>query len=427
VTRLIAVYDAGSVRTAEIASGLGRLGEVVFAVPASAAATGLLTVMRELGDVVTLEGSTAEQVRALAARSPDAIVTFSERTLRQTAALAHGLGLPFHSPATAELLTDKHLQRQRLREAGVDGVRSRPVSHPDGLPAAVDAVGLPAIVKPRRSEGSRNTFLITDRSRGAELAAALLAPDGRGERELVVEEYLRGRDSAPLGDYVSVESLVAAGEVAHVAVTGKLPLVPPFREIGHFWPSALPEGDRLAVERLAGGALRALGVRMGVTHTEVKLTPDGPRIIEVNGRLGGLVNDLSLPAAGLDLVETAGRLALGRGAPPFAVRDEAVFYLHHNPAPTVPCTLESVDGARAVRSLPGIRSYRTVIRPGSAIEGGVHTNLLDVLSGQAPDHAGMLATIDAALDALRFSFTLSSGTVSVGARSLRRCWEDVPP
>lgn len=425
MTRLLVVYDAGSARTGEIASGLRALGQVTFAVPASAATPRLLTVMRELGDVVTLEGGTEEQVRSLAARSPDAILTFSERMLRHTAALAEGLGLPFHTTATTELLTDKQRQRQALREAGVDSVRSCLLSRAEELAAAIEATGLPAIVKPRRSEGSRNTFLVTNPARGAELVAALLAPDGQGERELVVEEFLRGRDSAPYGDYVSVESLVAGGEVTHLAVTGKLPLVPPFREIGHFWPAALPEPDREAVEDLARDALRALGARLGIFHTEVKLTPCGPRIIEVNGRLGGLVNELSVPAAGLDLIEVAGRLALGDRAPCFAVRDDAVFYLHHNPAPTVPCRLDSVDGARDVRSLPGVRSYRIVIRPGSAIEGGVHTNLLDVLGGRAPDHATMLATIDAALDALRFTFTLPSGPVTVPARSLRRIWEDL--
>jgi len=421
VTRLVVVYDAGSARTGEIASSLSGLGRVTFAVPAAAAAPGLLTTMRGLADVVTLEGGVVDQVRALAALGPDAILTFSERMLRHTAVLAEGLGLPFHSPAAAELLTDKLLQRQALREAGVDGVRSRGLSDPAELPAALDEIGLPAIVKPRVGEGSRNTFLVSDRGRGAELVAGLL---GEGERELVVEELLLGRDCAPFGDYVSVESLVADGEVTHVAVSGKLPQVPPFRETGQFWQAALPASERRAVEDLAGAALRALDARVGVTHTEVKLTPAGPRIIEVNGRLGGMMNELSRPA-GLDLVETAGRLALGQGAPSLALRDDEVFYLQLNLAPPVPCTLAAIEGVRTVRSLPGVCSYRTLIRPGSAIAGGVHTNLLDLLVGQAPDHAAMLATIEAAMDALTFTFTLPSGPLRVGARSLRRSWEDV--
>lgn len=423
MTRLIVVYDAGSARTGEIASSLTGLGRITFAVPAGSATPGLVTAMQGLGDVVVLEGGVADQVRALAALGPDAILTFSERMLRHTAVLAEGLGLPFQSPAAATLLTDKLLQRQALREAGVDGVRSRGLSDPAELPAALDEIGLPAIVKPRVSEGSRNTFPVTDRAQGAELVAGLL---GGGEREVVVEELLVGRDCAPFGDYVSVESLVADGEVTHVAVSGKLPQVPPFRETGQFWQAALPAPERRAVEDLAGAALRALGVRVGVTHTEIKLTHGGPRIIEVNGRLGGLMNELGRPA-GLDLVETAGRLALGQGVPSLALRDDAVFYVQINNAPSVPCTLASIEGVRTVRSLPGVRTYRTLVRPGTAIAGGVHTNLLDMLAGEAPDHAAMLATIEAAMDALVFTFVLPSGPQRIAARSLRRRWEDVAP
>jgi len=429
VTRLLVVYDAGAATPREIAAGLRTLGDVTFGVPASAATPRLLTIMAELGGVVTLEAGVAEQVRALAAQAPDAILTYSDRELRHTAALAEGLGLLYHSVATAELLTDKHRQREALRAAGVDRVRSCPLTRPDELPAAIEAVGLPAVVKPRRGASSRNTFLVSEPEHGAALVRALLAPDGneRGERELVVEELLRGRDCAPYGDYVSVESLTRDGEVTHVAVSGKMPLAPPFREVGQFWPAALSRPDRQAVEDLARGALRALGVRVGVSHTEIKLTPDGPHIIEVNGRLGGTINELSLTAGGPDLIEAAGRLALGLGPQPFAVPDDEVSYVLFNLAPTARCTLESVDGARQVRALPGVRTYRTLIRPGSTIEGGVHSEWLDLLYGRAADHATMLARMDTALDTLRFTFGLPSGPVTVRARSLRQRWEDIAP
>jgi ATP-grasp domain len=433
MTSLVVVYDEGSARVGEIAGGLSALGEVIFAVPRGAADAGLLTLMGDLGQAVVLEGSPSADLRSLAACSPAAILTFSERMLTYTAVLAEGLDLPFHSTTTAALLTDKYLQRQALREAGVDASRSlllgRPDDlEPDGLEAALGTVGLPAIVKPRRGEGSRNTYHIATVNRGAELLSAMLdGPRGSVEHELVVEEYLHGRANGPFGDYVSVESFVADGTITHIAVTGKPPLAPPFRETGHFWPAALATKEVRTIEDLARDALRALGVRVGITHTEIKLTIGGPRIIEVNGRLGGLLNDLSLAAAGLSLIQVAGRLALGQKVPPLVIPADSVSYLYHNPAPTVPCVLESVAGVRTIRSLPGVRSYRTLIRPGSSIPGGVHTNRLDLLSGQASDHVGMLATIDAVLDTLAFTFRRPSGAVTVAARSLHHDWKETTP
>lgn len=425
MTALVVVYDEGSARVGEIAAGLSALGEVIFAVPRGAADAGLLTLMGDLGQAVVLDGSPSDDIRSLAARSPAAILTFSERMLTYTAVLAECLDLPFHSTTTAARLTDKYLQRQALREAGVDASRSFLLSRPDDLEAALDAVGLPAIVKPRRGEGSRNTYHIATVNRGAELLSAMLdGPRGSVEHELVVEEYLQGRANGPFGDYVSVESFVADGTITHIAVTGKPPLAPPFRETGHFWPAALATQEVRTIEDLARDALRALGVRVGITHTEIKLTVRGPRIIEVNGRLGGLLNDLSLAAADLSLIQVVGRLALGQKVPPFVIPADSVSYLYHNPAPTVPCVLESVAGVRTIRSLPGVRSYRTLIRPGSSIPGGVHTNRLDLLSGQASDHVGMLATIDAVLDTLAFTFRRPSGAVTVAARSLHHDWKE---
>ncbi|MBP5942800.1 hypothetical protein F3K43_48850 [Streptomyces sp. LBUM 1476] len=66
------------------------------------------------------------------------------------------------------------------------------------------------------------------------------------------------------------------GEVRVLAVTGKPALLPPFRETGQFWPSHLPAPEVAALGSLAADAVRALGVRSGITHTEIKLTPHGP-------------------------------------------------------------------------------------------------------------------------------------------------------
>ncbi|MET0416200.1 MAG: phosphoribosylglycinamide synthetase, partial [Actinoplanes sp.] len=55
----------------------------------------------------------------------------------------------------------------------------------------------------------------------------------------------------------------------------------------------------------------ALGFEHGVTHTEVRLTAQGPRIVEVNGRLGGdMITYVGLLATGIDLAVAAGRLAV---------------------------------------------------------------------------------------------------------------------
>ena len=63
---------------------------------------------------------------------------------------------------------------------------------------------------------------------------------------------------------------------------------------------------------MASEAITALGIRTGCLHTEIKVTDDGPRVIEVNGRIGGFVAPvLALASSGTDFFQISQRVALG--------------------------------------------------------------------------------------------------------------------
>ena len=351
------------------------------------------------------------------------VLTFSERMQAEAAELAAALGLPGNSLATIDLLTDKYAQRQRLRQAGVPSARCELVARPAEWPAAVARTGLPAVVKPASGEGSRNTYLVQDMDAGAELVGRLLAvpaDGGSGEAALVVEEYLSGRPSGPYGDYVSVECMVAAGEVSPLVVDREAPTVAPFREVGQFWPANLPVAERDQVAAVAADAVRALGVAVGLTHTEVKLTAGGPRVIEVNGRLGGNLPDLAVRAAGLDLVEVAGRLALGEPADASVGELDRVFFQYWSPSPCRAGRLEEIRGTGPVRALPGVTAVRQFLRPGAEIAGGVSTAVLEMICAEAPDHAAMLTCIDAIVGRLSYLVRTPDGLVELSGTALRR-------
>src|SRR5205085_1209275 len=109
-----------------------------------------------------------------------------------------------HDRDTVTALTNKYAQRQRLAAAGLDGVRSTEVTSRDEVLAALAGRDGPVVVKPRRSQSSIDTFLLTGPELPAELAPT---PD----RPFVVEDYLAGVDQGEFGDFVSVETLVDPG------------------------------------------------------------------------------------------------------------------------------------------------------------------------------------------------------------------------
>ncbi|WP_055697406.1 ATP-grasp domain-containing protein [Streptomyces silaceus] len=420
---LAVVYDKGAASPGEIGVGLRGLGHLVFLVPDTPHVAQLRGVLESLGDVVELTGDPTDDTALVRRIAPAALLTYSEPMLRTTASLAAAVGLPFHDVATARVLTDKVRQRGLLREAGVDDVRTRPLSSPEEWPRVREAVGLPAVIKPVRGAASRNTHAVTDDAEARALLprifAAVDGADSGGGPPLIVEEMLQGRPSLPYGDYASVESLCTPQGVTHLALSGKLPLLRPFRESGRFWPTHLPDGEQRAILDLVSGALKALGVTYGLTHTELKLTSSGPRIIEVNGRLGGHVNGLARTACGTDLVRLAALVALGEPVEPPVLRPARVHFQHHGLAPTEPCVLEAVHGAEELRNLPGVDGYRTFTRVGERLPGGVLTHEMDVVWGTAPTHDAMTATLDRALSVLSYDFRFSHGVRRTSAAELR--------
>jgi hypothetical protein len=416
---LIVVYDLSAAGPAEIVAGLKGLADVTFVVNPSDFTRPLMPLLYELTDVVVLDepGST-ERLRAL---GPSGILTFSDSMVGRTAALAAELGLSYHGLGTAELLTNKYAQRRRLQANGVSGVRSSLLESPSDWPCAVGEIGLPAVLKPLHGEGSRNTYRVEDEQEGRHLVEEILQEESSAavrESALVLETFLEGKDCRPFGDYVSVESMVSHGAVSHLAVTGKFPLLPPFRETGQFWPALLQPGEKDDVLSLTSRAIRALGIETGILHTEIKRTESGPEIIEVNGRLGGQIDALCLSATGINLLNLAGRLALGDHLELPELPLEGVTFQHYTLAPGQNCRLEDIHGAKEVRRMDGITAYRTRMTPGSEIGGGVGTRYLDFLSGTVEDHTAMESLLRSAKSKLSFTFALSSGRVTTSALDL---------
>jgi biotin carboxylase len=239
------------------------------------------------------------------------VVTFSEPLVAAAGRLAASLGCLTNPPETLVALTDKRRQRPALAAAGVDDTRSVAVDRCDPA-AAFRAVGGRAVVKPAIGAGSRAT-------RPVESVDELVGVLRTSPEPMVLEERLEGAPhpgSSWLGDYVSVETLSSSGVHHPFCVTDKLPLDERFRETGFVLPSTLAGDARAEVLDLATGALSALGVRHGVTHTEIKLTPKGPRIIEVNGRLGGFLQKPLTRASDLDPVRLALAAAVGEPVAP---------------------------------------------------------------------------------------------------------------
>ncbi|HEV2377234.1 MAG TPA: ATP-grasp domain-containing protein [Streptosporangiaceae bacterium] len=259
----------------------------------------------------------------LAAQLPVAgVLTWAEDHTVDSARAAAALGLPGPSAAAALACRDKLATRSALAAHGVPQPEFADVSDVDEAQTAAAKIGYPVVLKPRAGVASEGVVKVDDPTQLAEEFPAsrdVPAPDvPLSSQAVLVEEYLTGPE-------ISVDSVVQGGRVTPVFVARKeIGFAPYFEETGHLVSS----GDPLLTDSGLLGVLArvhaALGYTDGCTHAELKLTPDGPKLIEVNGRLGGdLIPYLGMRATGIDPGLAAAAVACGQ-PPDLSPRAEGV-------------------------------------------------------------------------------------------------------
>lgn len=361
---LLVVYDIGSVSPARIGEAAREHDcTLLFALADSPYAREMESRLEDFGVVLDLD-----DIDGLREYEPDGIVTFSEYQLGATAELAAKLGLPYHDLAAIPAITRKDVQREALRAAGVDAVRAQTVRTPDDVDAALAAVGLPAVVKPTVGASSRNTLPLDDLDEAREIVTGLLDL----ESELIVEERLIGRPTPhPWGDYVAVDCCVVDAENDFpVFVSDKFALVTPFREHGAWGGrTPIPLAELKTLTELAGRAARAVGIRNGISHVELKLTADGPRVIEVNGRLGGFTDGCARRSGVSDPVGTAFASALGRSLPrPDALDDGEIVAEYLILPPTDATRVAAIVDLGLLSRLPGVERVELLTEAGAQVD-----------------------------------------------------------
>ncbi|GAB3820146.1 ATP-grasp domain-containing protein [Kribbella italica] len=342
--------------------------------------------------------------RKLDAEQPiDGVLCWDEARILQTAHVAEALGLPGGDVAMINRCRDKHLTRTALAAQGVPQPESVLVDTVDEALVTADKLGYPVILKPRALAASLGVVKVNsaeELSANWAFAHDTTVPEApHYDVKVLVEEFADGYE-------ISIDAAVFQGQVTPFCLARKEIGYPPYaEEIGHFVDAADPLLADEHLFQVLADAHAAIEFTDGVTHTEIMMTADGPKVIEINARIGGdMIPYLGLQATGADPGLAAAAVATGRS--PELVPDRTMvggvrfFYVDENDTVLDSVAFEEADLPATIDQLvPLMEAGQTTSPPPEGTLWGRIAYATVVATSTDDCRAGL----DAAEKALRWS------------------------
>jgi biotin carboxylase len=294
-------------------------------------------------------------------RSVDGVISSCDYYLKTAATVAEALGLPFNPVNAIDAAINKFFMRVAHREKGLPSPRFALAKSEDDAAAAAREVGLhergKAVVKPADMNSSAMVRKVDSIEKMKEAISSILAVshNSRGQerfRGALVEEFLTGEE-------FSLECCAYKGNIHVLGITDKnLGGRDGVVETGHMFPADISESDARNLVRFMAEALRAIDYTDGVAHAEVRLTPHGPRVIEINPRIGGnYISELVERVKGVNPLTQMIQIALGEEPDCLdkntGVKSAAVRFI----IPKSPGTLLGFHGESETAKSPGVVRY----------------------------------------------------------------------
>lgn len=332
----------------------------------------------------------------------DAIMTLaSDMPIMTVAKVSKKLGLVGVDLDTAIKATNKSKMRESLKSFGVPVPLFYKVDSLDKCIKAVNKIkdkGYKCILKPADNSGSRGIVLLPDFNEKTINIAYNYSKNNSRNKIVMVEEFMEGPE-------VSVETISVDGKCNIIQITDKITTgAPYFVEMGHSQPSQLTSNIKDKIKEITISANKAIGIKNGPSHTEIKITKDGPKIVEIGARLGGdnITTHLTPLSTGVDMVESCIRIALGEKIDIKTKyrKASAIRYLDQSYG-----KIKSIEGIDEARKIPGIKQVSIVRNEGEILDGiKSSSDRIGFVIGQASNCKDAISAVQKALSLIKIDF-----------------------
>ena len=169
------------------------------------------------------------------------------------------------------------------------------------------------------------------------------------------------------GPEVSVETLSINGECHVIQITDKLTTgAPHFVEMAHSQPTRHSQKIIEQISKIAKAANKAIGIENGPSHTEIIVTTEGPKVVELGARLGGdnITTHLVPFSTGINMVECCIKIALGETIEiiPKWNRGSAIRYFQQKAG-----IIKKISGIEEAKKIKGVEQIEIVHGVGESI------------------------------------------------------------
>lgn len=229
-----------------------------------------------------------------------------ENPLPMMARLAERYDLLFPSVDVIQRARNKHLMKLAFLEAGVPCAKGQTMETVQEIEQLDGGQWqFPLIIKPVDSYSSRGVYKVNSVIELKDRFTEAVRYSSTGQ--VLVEEFLEGPE-------VSVEAVTYRGKTHIIQITDKV--ITPYPntvELAHYQPSQLATDDLHQMAEVVRAAITAIGIDFTGSHAELKLTPQGPKMIEIGARLGGdyISSYLTSLSTGVDMNRAIAQIAMG--------------------------------------------------------------------------------------------------------------------
>lgn len=229
-----------------------------------------------------------------------------ENPLLLMAEIAEKYNFIFPSFEQIKRARNKWMMKQAFLEAAVPCAKGKLFTKSEAITIeSLAEYSYPLIIKPIDAFSSRGVLKVDnfDEIQNIEFFTRSFSSDN----SIIVEEFIEGRE-------FSIESITYKENTHIIQYTEKIITDYPYTvEMGHTQPADLTENEKSLIDKIVINAIKALKLDNCATHTELKLTNEGPKIIEIGARLGGdyISSYLTLNSTGVNMDAAVADMAMG--------------------------------------------------------------------------------------------------------------------